>query len=603
MVFRLLIILLIAFPLAGISQESDSLSTAEIPNSEPRTYKVQKGDNLFRIALNHGITLDALLKANEIDAEETKISVGQELIIPDPPKDTEPTEAEIMQQELGYYQWKKNQLDQEMDEKQAISDSLRDAELQIMENINDSINQSQAVDSGNLEDPEMAAKLAEIEALQALIDSQMAEQEKLKAQLAAEQEKVQEMIREIAESDSSFSDMAPAPTEFTDEQFEKFEVVDEGEIVKEEKIEVETITATGAAMTATEELTGIDSLIALAEANVFQIEADIQALNSKRSALEREQAKFADQPIDQNDINAILNRMEASKQHAQKMDEINAEIEAKEIELEEANEAWSTLLRQKEMEQAGLLTAAEVIEEEEESVTDVPEVLVDPNDPEHLTSEDDGVVTEIFLSGSTTAAVAAGTGSSKKKGNQGQVVNQPDGEIDFDNSVFSVDEVSINEEVTPDGVIDTTSMIKAEFFLARALGEINQQNYKSAQKYIEKSLKLNPKYIEAQMLHGDINSAFGMYEDAQKDYLKVIAIDSLVPQAYYNLAQCLAFQGKDQKAYQNYNKALSLDNEYILALSGRAAMFLKFKDYRSALKDYSRIIEICLLYTSDAADE
>lgn len=46
-----------------------------------RTYTVQGGDNLFRIALNHGVGLDALLEANGL-TENSFIRPGQVLIIP-----------------------------------------------------------------------------------------------------------------------------------------------------------------------------------------------------------------------------------------------------------------------------------------------------------------------------------------------------------------------------------------------------------------------------------------------------------------------------------------------------------------------------------------
>ncbi len=46
-----------------------------------RTYTVQGGDNLFRIALNHGISLNALLEANGL-AENSFIRPGQTLNIP-----------------------------------------------------------------------------------------------------------------------------------------------------------------------------------------------------------------------------------------------------------------------------------------------------------------------------------------------------------------------------------------------------------------------------------------------------------------------------------------------------------------------------------------
>jgi LysM repeat protein len=43
-------------------------------------YKVQSGDTLLGIAIRHGIPLEALMSANNL--QDTLIRVGQELIIP-----------------------------------------------------------------------------------------------------------------------------------------------------------------------------------------------------------------------------------------------------------------------------------------------------------------------------------------------------------------------------------------------------------------------------------------------------------------------------------------------------------------------------------------
>jgi LysM repeat protein len=66
----------------------------ETPTPEPVTYTVQPGDNLTRIARDHGVTLEALIEANDIENPNV-ISVGQVLIIPPVEEPTaEPAEAE-----------------------------------------------------------------------------------------------------------------------------------------------------------------------------------------------------------------------------------------------------------------------------------------------------------------------------------------------------------------------------------------------------------------------------------------------------------------------------------------------------------------------------
>lgn len=68
--------------LEGIkSKNPDGTMTGEIY----KIYVVKAGDNLFRIALNHGVTLQALLDANGI-VENDLILPGESLVIPPPTK-------------------------------------------------------------------------------------------------------------------------------------------------------------------------------------------------------------------------------------------------------------------------------------------------------------------------------------------------------------------------------------------------------------------------------------------------------------------------------------------------------------------------------------
>lgn len=50
-------------------------------NSSSRTYVVQRGDNLFRIAINHGTSLTVLVELNNIE-DPTAILVGQVIRLP-----------------------------------------------------------------------------------------------------------------------------------------------------------------------------------------------------------------------------------------------------------------------------------------------------------------------------------------------------------------------------------------------------------------------------------------------------------------------------------------------------------------------------------------
>lgn len=61
--------------------EPSVIEEAPVVSSDGSTYVVRPGDNLFRIALNHGVTVQALSQANNI-TNPALIYVGQELTIP-----------------------------------------------------------------------------------------------------------------------------------------------------------------------------------------------------------------------------------------------------------------------------------------------------------------------------------------------------------------------------------------------------------------------------------------------------------------------------------------------------------------------------------------
>lgn len=67
-------------PATEVPTVEPTATTAPAP-SGPTTYVVQPGDNLFRIALRHGTTVEAIAEANGI-ANPRLIYVGQKLVIP-----------------------------------------------------------------------------------------------------------------------------------------------------------------------------------------------------------------------------------------------------------------------------------------------------------------------------------------------------------------------------------------------------------------------------------------------------------------------------------------------------------------------------------------
>lgn len=67
--------------LISIGQRLTIPAGGTAPTAPTGTYVVQTGDNLFRIALKHGVTVEAIAVANDI-SNVSLIHPGQRLVIP-----------------------------------------------------------------------------------------------------------------------------------------------------------------------------------------------------------------------------------------------------------------------------------------------------------------------------------------------------------------------------------------------------------------------------------------------------------------------------------------------------------------------------------------
>jgi LysM repeat protein len=81
-----------AIPSASASPTAGVTATMTV-SPTPVVYTVAAGDTLLGIALEYGVTTGSLMRANEL-ADEDRIYIGQELIIPAPTPDSSTPSAE-----------------------------------------------------------------------------------------------------------------------------------------------------------------------------------------------------------------------------------------------------------------------------------------------------------------------------------------------------------------------------------------------------------------------------------------------------------------------------------------------------------------------------
>jgi len=141
-------------------------------------------------------------------------------------------------------------------------------------------------------------------------------------------------------------------------------------------------------------------------------------------------------------------------------------------------------------------------------------------------------------------------------------------------------------------VVDYNHSEKARFYLLRAKKEIDQGNISKAKEFIGTSLKLNPSYVDAFVLLGDIYASLNFFDKAIKNYSFASKLDTTNAQMLYNIGNCFIKLGSEKNAIAVWSKAIHVDSTYILAYAGRASLFLNKKEYRKAIIDYNKIFEL-----------
>ncbi len=87
------------------------------------------------------------------------------------------------------------------------------------------------------------------------------------------------------------------------------------------------------------------------------------------------------------------------------------------------------------------------------------------------------------------------------------------------------------------------------------------------------------------------------FDNAMIDYSKALSINDRMTDAYYNKAK-ITLSRKDipnpdiNKAIEDLNKALELDEKFVDALFAMAAAYKKLEDYHKALEYLEKLLEI-----------
>ncbi|MFN8286148.1 MAG: tetratricopeptide repeat protein [Chitinophagales bacterium] len=138
---------------------------------------------------------------------------------------------------------------------------------------------------------------------------------------------------------------------------------------------------------------------------------------------------------------------------------------------------------------------------------------------------------------------------------------------------------------------DSVKRIKAEFFYKRAQRAMGEKNFRNAEQYLKKAVELYPRHFDAWFAMAEMDDLFGSQGTALKEYRVCESIDSTQPKLYYNIGNIYQKMKRKTDAYKAFDRAITLNPEFVLALMARASILSDWKNYDAAIYDYDRVIQ------------
>ena len=130
-----------------------------------------------------------------------------------------------------------------------------------------------------------------------------------------------------------------------------------------------------------------------------------------------------------------------------------------------------------------------------------------------------------------------------------------------------------------------------KYYLSLGIGEVNNGNFNEAIENFNEALKYNP---SSSLVHFYIGVAFqsmNKQDEAILAYTKSIEINKKMIDAYFNRGQLL-FKENPKQALDDFVAAVALDPKFIDAYYSIAAIQKSMGQYKEALKNLDKILEI-----------
>ena len=116
------------------------------------------------------------------------------------------------------------------------------------------------------------------------------------------------------------------------------------------------------------------------------------------------------------------------------------------------------------------------------------------------------------------------------------------------------------------------------------------KNFDATIEMVEQLNRQFPTSKNLKNIHAATQLELGNIDEAKALYTEIVKLDSLYPDAYYNLAICLERLGEVQGAIEHYKKALEINDENYEALNNLGNIYKNKKAYDAALQCYQRAV-------------
>lgn len=130
-----------------------------------------------------------------------------------------------------------------------------------------------------------------------------------------------------------------------------------------------------------------------------------------------------------------------------------------------------------------------------------------------------------------------------------------------------------------------------KYYLSLGIADVNSGSFKEAIDNFDEALKFNQNLDLAYFYKGIAYHSLNQIEKAYENYTKAIDLNKKMADAYFNRGQ-LIFDTNPKKALDDFVSAVAIDNKFIDAYYSIAAVQKKLGQYKEAVQNLDKILEL-----------